>query len=211
MSSRALVLAMMARSVESLTVKNREPPYANATPPARFPSPGAPDIAGRPSSGPKRQTKNKPMTQWLFPPRPTPSLPIVGRDARFPRAPHPVRGPELRRPCARDGIGPGQADALLLLQARRRPGVGRRRPGLSVGDGESALRGRTGRRPRPDAGWPDRRGRLGGRLRPDPPRPAGRGQEDRPALGRRQGVRPVRAVRPPSPWAPCPIPPAPSA
>ncbi|WP_292023513.1 MULTISPECIES: fumarylacetoacetate hydrolase family protein [unclassified Brevundimonas] len=24
------------------------------------------------------------MTQWLFPPRPTPSLPIVGRDARFP-------------------------------------------------------------------------------------------------------------------------------
>ena len=24
------------------------------------------------------------MTQWLFPPRPTPSLPIVGHDARFP-------------------------------------------------------------------------------------------------------------------------------
>ena len=123
-------------------------------------------------------------------------------------SPHLLRRPQLRRACGRDGLYRPRA-AVLLHEAGRCGAAGRRgqrRPdALPEPDEEPAPRGRAGRR--------DRQGRpqhprcrrdgphlgLRGRARHDAPRPAGRGEEARPAVGHRQGLRRIGADRPAAP------------
>ena len=122
----------------------------------------------------------------------------------LPGPPHLLRRPQLRRACEGDGLHRPRA-AVLLPEAGRCGAAGRRgrdRPdAVSEPDQEPASRGRAGRGDRHRrARHQGRRrdeARLGLRRRPrhDPARPAGRGEEARPAVGHRQGLRPLGADR----------------
>ena len=122
-----------------------------------------------------------------------------GRRAALPGAPGVLRRAQLRRACPRDGTRPRPRAAVLLHQARGRPGPGRRHDPLSAGDQRPAPRGRAGGRARQGrrrhtrGAGPRSRVRLRRRHRSDPARSPGRGQGAAPALGHGQGLRPLRA------------------
>mmetsp|Transcript_37534 Transcript_37534/g.87595 ORF Transcript_37534/g.87595 Transcript_37534/m.87595 type:complete len:303 (-) Transcript_37534:509-1417(-) len=115
--------------------------------------------------------------------------------------PHLLRRPQLCRSCPRDGGRPDARAAVLLHEAGQRADAVRRDRALPDGDQELPLRD--------GAGAGDRRAGVQGHARGgarrdlglcagpghDTPRPAGRGQGRRPALGHRQGLRPVRHPR----------------
>ena len=111
--------------------------------------------------------------------------------------------PQLRRACARDGVGSEPRAAVLLPEAQRRDPVRRhrhdRRPSVSAADQELPLRDRARRRAR--QGRPQRSGRAGaharlrlhGRPRHDPARPAAGDGRREEAVGDRQELRPLGA------------------
>ena len=158
--------------------------------------------AGRPR--PRGRSTNFPEApNGVRDPRPVHSVPGRGGCPwPLPGSPHLLRRPQLRRARARDGPRSGPRAAVLLHEARRRHRRGRPGLRLSVRQRRRPPRAGAGRRAgvraarrSPPARALDARVRLRRRARHDAAGPAGRGEEDGPPVGHRQGVRRVGAVQ----------------
>ena len=105
--------------IEAIQVVGGAPQAGVRSPRARRLAGRALKARARGSLKPRPRRKRARMTAYLFDPPAVVTVPVEGRARGLPRAPHPLRGPQLRRPPARDGRRRPRS-AVLLRQARRR-------------------------------------------------------------------------------------------